>query len=553
MKKRIEIKFGIDFGKLFIGAIIFFACFFLTAYYATSILTIKSTNAATDVAVVVNGSGYYINASTASQGTIQLNVDSTPSGSIALAKDTLNVKSNAPEGYKVYVAMARDENCASDCNSLYKDKGSASESSISATSGTFSTPAVLGSNSWGWAIDKNAVGAPENNFSTDYNTAVPDPTVLWAAMPEKGQDQLLQTITTPNSEEGIATDIYYGVKANTALASGIYEGTIVYTVVGNAGVVPEVADVSPSTTELLTGGETITINTLYNITPAQAGTVNVTIGGEPCTGVNLSQDVDNNLTITCTSPAHDAGKYNVVVSILSYSKEATLVNALEYIVDTATPLSLQTAASWAAPSVGATTSSLTYPAGYYSAGTYNVDLGGATAANVLSGVTFSSNTAGINQTGTMPNYQAQYDTTKTAAQNTADAGLTWSDGTLSIAEGYHVAQTVAGQGGIKGCGTELAMIMSYGTGGGYARIVKNNGASMLGSDNVTGDYVRVSYNSSSRVYTMSALKSMEYEVYNMYSSTHSKQTYSANQTIVTLNINTSSTQYRAYIVCPMGA
>ena len=469
--KKMVINLRLDVRQLALAIIVFFACFFLAAYYATSVLTLKDTNAATDVAVVLNGSGYYINASSASEGTVQLDVASTPTGSMALAKDTLNVKSNAPEGYKVYVAMARDNSCSSNCNSLYKDKGTAAEASIAATSGTFDAPAVLGSNSWGFAIDKNATGAPENNFSTNYNTEVPDPTTLWAAMPLKGEDQLLQTVTTPDADEGIDVGVYYGVKANTALESGVYEGSIVYTVVGNAGSTPEITDISPSTTELLAGGETMTINTLWTITPAQAGTVNVTIGNKACTDVSLSQNTDNNLVISCVSPGQDAGKYNVVVSIPSYSKEATLVNGVEYVVNTANALSMQSAASWQAPSASATTSSLDYPAGYYSAGTYNVDLGNTTAANVLSGTTFSSNVAGLKQNGTMANYQAQYDSSKTAAQNTADAGLTWNadNSILSIAEGYHVAQQVNSQSG----GRRISIGGTYSSTQGYTVNVSN--------------------------------------------------------------------------------
>ena len=170
--------------------------FAFSAMFASSVFVASDAHAAVDIAAVVStGGNYSISVSSSSlDSTIELDATATATGTMAIAKDTLNVKSNAPNGYQIYVAMARDNDCESNCNAL---KNSATSAYIPAVSATFDTPRVLTSNTWGYAIAKNGIGAPENSFSTAYSTEAPDSGTLWAAMPIKGEDQAIQTITTP--------------------------------------------------------------------------------------------------------------------------------------------------------------------------------------------------------------------------------------------------------------------------------------------------------------------------------------------------------------------
>ena len=243
---------------------------FLSTLFVSSSLTPVRNSSAEDVAAVLNSSGYFINLTSGNGGVVAIDLNATAAGVVGLAKDTINIKSNAPNGYDLYLSM---DNKESNGNRLYKDADSTSSSFITPTSGTFSAPAVLDTNSWGYALANTTTGLPTEgaNFNEQYNPAIPDDTSLWAGMPLQGNEQLIQTITTPDDTNGIDTDIYYGVKANTTLPSGSYKGTITYTAVAKTNSsVNEQTSVSPSVTTKLEGGEILTIATMLSIDASQA-------------------------------------------------------------------------------------------------------------------------------------------------------------------------------------------------------------------------------------------------------------------------------------------
>ncbi|MBQ3310309.1 hypothetical protein IJG73_02620 [Candidatus Saccharibacteria bacterium] len=243
---------------------------FLATLFISSSLTPVRNSSAEDVAAVINSSGYFINLTSGNSGVVAIDLNTNASGAIGLAKDTINIKSNAPNGYDLYLSMNNGE---TDGNRLYKDGSSSSAHYIAPTSGTFSAPAVLDTNSWGYALANTTTGLPAEgaNFNEQYNPAIPDNTSLWAGVPLAGNEQLIQTITTPDTTTGINTDIYYGVKANTTLPSGSYKGTITYTAVAKTNSsVSEQTSVSPSTTTKLEGGEVLTIATMLSVDASQA-------------------------------------------------------------------------------------------------------------------------------------------------------------------------------------------------------------------------------------------------------------------------------------------
>ena len=437
-----------------------FAFAFLATLLASSSLTPVSNSSAEDVAAVINSSGYFINLISKNSGLASMDLVATAAGTVGITKDTINIKSNAPNGYDLYLSM---DNSNTDGNRLYKDANSSSSSYLSPTSGTFSAPAVLDTNSWGYALSSTTPGLPASNggnngnggsgnsgFDETYSTTGPNDNALFAAVPLQGQEQLIQTITTPDSTNGVDTEVYYGVKANTSLPSGSYKGTVTYTAIAktNSGI-NEQTSVSPSVTTKLEGGEILTIATMLNIdasvaedpgTPADpnipgsgtpAKNVTVTVGGEPCpltTGIygdpadptttdGLGNAQDGSLVITCTAPSMATGRYDVGIDVPKYDKFWVIVNGIQYKYSTSDQDQAITDAT---------------------AGT-------ATAADILLGKT--AYVGGQELTGTMPSYTLQYDTNKTAEENTEDSGLTWSsDGaTLIISEGYHAQQQVNSQ------------------------------------------------------------------------------------------------------------
>ena len=397
-----------------------FLSFFAFTYLTLTGLQIfnPETYADTDIAAVITQTNYYITATSDSlNGAINMNVNSTPSGTMAVAKDTINVKSNVPNGYNVYVSMKRNDGCTSNCNALKKEGSSAY---IPSTTGTFASPTTLSANTWGYAIRKGSTGAPSNNFNTSYNTSVPDSSNVFAALPTKGNDQLIQTISSPNSTDGVDAEIYYGLNINTAKESGVYRGEITYTIAArDASGVAEIANVTPDITDKLEGGEVLTIGTNYTFTPANAGTVKVYINSltasKECTNVTKTT-VSGTLQLTCIAPAFDTGKYDVRVVISNYGKDITMTRAITYIVNSADAKNLRNAVRTGFDSDTLTS---TVDSNYY-----------AGDSLPLSDV--------------VDVYTQQYDGDKTNAQNTQDAGIRWDDSgeNIIIEPGYHDQQTV---------------------------------------------------------------------------------------------------------------
>ena len=445
------------FGAIAIGLF----SFGLTAFVASSFFSAHESHAETDISAIIENNGGYTLSATNSSDTIQMNVAAAPGGVMGVAKDTLNIKSNAPNGYKVYVAMNNTED-----NSLVKDTTGETTpitGAIDATSGTFTTPAVLDLNSWGFAIANGTTGAPANTFSPSYNPAVPDKTTKWAEMPVKGEEQVLQTITTPDNTSGVDLDVYYGVNADVTKPSGVYKGTIAYTAVAmtNTGAV-EIASVSPNKTKKINGGEELTITTLYTIPASSAidasNPITVTFGGKACTGTgtdgaiaqaDLSNNSDNYLVIHCVAPANNSGKYDMNLKIPKYAKDIIMSNALQYWVDTSVASNLCESLSF-----NPSTLKVSAASAYY--GQANCDLSDIANLDV---------------------YDDQWDSNKTDAQNTTDAGLTYDTnaGTLTIEAGYHAEQTVNSQsGGVDYSHMKCVSAYNPGSTGNIAPVVFNN-------------------------------------------------------------------------------
>ena len=299
---------------------VFFGAFVVTMG-AASVFTPQQGSYADRIVAINDPSGYTLTVSSA--GSVTMQASSTATGTYVSGKDTVNIKTNAP-GYLLYLSMNNDD---TDGNRLYKDGVSTATNYISPTSGTWAVPAELLNDSWGYAV----TGA--GSFDASYDTPTPNPGSKWAAMPLRGSAQLIKTATAANADPGDNVDVYYGVKATTALPAGVYSNTISYTAVLNSGAINDIATISPERTNQLAGGQTVTISTNLSAAASGTGTITVTIGGQTCANPTASNSGAGNVLITCTTPQMSTGTYDVVATIADYGKTYYIPDGIEYYQD----------------------------------------------------------------------------------------------------------------------------------------------------------------------------------------------------------------------------
>ena len=299
-------------------------CFtFLAAFLISSITTLPAPSHAEEgiTPAAINPTGYTVDLTFSDR--INLTLNTTPDGVMAVAKDTISASTNAPSGYQLYLSTAGST------NALHLDGDTAnntSTNSIPASTGTFATPAALTNNSWGYALAKDSTGTPTSNFSDNYNPQDPDHNSLWAAVPTKGNEQLIQSISGNANGATGTLDIYYGAKANMSLPAGTYSNQISYSAIIEASSISQgEATVSPASTTRLTGGEPLTITTSLQ-TNMDLGTVSVNVGSAACTNPTVTKGEGNVAIISCTAPANSVGTYDITVSIPKFGKSYTIAN-----------------------------------------------------------------------------------------------------------------------------------------------------------------------------------------------------------------------------------
>jgi hypothetical protein len=102
--------------------------------------------------------------------------------------------------------------------------------SITASSAAPASPAVLGTNTWGYRVD-NIAGFGAGPTSSLTNGAVPS--LTFAGVPiSSGTPGLIRT--TNSADTGtVNTSVWYGVCADSNLQSGSYNDSVTYTAVIN--------------------------------------------------------------------------------------------------------------------------------------------------------------------------------------------------------------------------------------------------------------------------------------------------------------------------------
>ncbi len=288
---------------------------FIISIMAASIFAPASRSNADTLIFEDQDSGY--TASVSSANTIELDVAATTGGTLARAHDTVNIVTDNPEGYTLYLSMnnVSDYSVSKPGNALYLDGNSTSTSFINPTSGTSSEPSSLGTNEWGYSLADN---------------------LAFSKVPLRSNPDTVATSDSATTAEGDNLDVYYGVNVNSALPTGSYTGVVNYSVLSDysgessdkAGVFP--GDLSIDSADL--EGATINISTnLYTTKTFQNNEVSVLIGEsgqeQACTITEVST-ASGQLTVTCALPNFtfpDYGDYTlpVTLSVPSYNKTYT--------------------------------------------------------------------------------------------------------------------------------------------------------------------------------------------------------------------------------------
>lgn len=154
--------------------------------------------------------------SISSSTTVAVSLTPTAGGVVSSNSDTVTVSTNKNNGYNLTLAN-------SDANT-YLDSGT---DTITAHTGTFASPTALGANTWGYAVA--GAGGFSGSYSAETDNA--SSSTIWAGVPASGSPQVLKTTGAKATND--TTTVWYGVKANTSIDTGVYSDTVTYTATTN--------------------------------------------------------------------------------------------------------------------------------------------------------------------------------------------------------------------------------------------------------------------------------------------------------------------------------
>ncbi|MDR2063431.1 MAG: IPT/TIG domain-containing protein, partial [Candidatus Nomurabacteria bacterium] len=295
----------------------------------------------------------------------------SPSGFLSNCQITATITTNNSNGYTVYLSSNDENTCPSFTDACLTGIGTAAGSFITPTTGDFSHPQTLTSNTWGFAIPEPEVTRDEMNDDplTDYtfddtytinalDAGKPDQTIeeqnfinaKYAKLPLKTNPIKVKE-TTSQVPDGEDLDIFLATKSSFNLPSGSYTGSLLIAVSAKDPNFPEptVQSVSPSVQGGLTGGTEITItgtNFKYDYNGNILDIVtNVTIGGEYCTNINV---IDAN-TLKCNTPDQATYGQRAVV-VVTRGGQSNIDIMYEYVVTAQTGDPIQNITTISCPS-----------------------------------------------------------------------------------------------------------------------------------------------------------------------------------------------------------
>lgn len=267
---------------------------FILSFIAGSFLLQPHGSEAVTGLGLVGASTLSLNSSSSS-----VNMEITPasSGMLTSGSHTLIASTNVPTGYSLSLNTTTAVN------------------NLTASTGTIAAPVALSNNTWGFALNKvsssTAANTITNGFDTSYATPTPSVTSKWAN-PRTSTTIKNTTLSAAND----ATTVYYGAKADMALAAGTYSNTVRYTAAANLNTIPtpSIASIAPNFGTTAGGTAIQIVGTGFTVNN-QSITTAVTIGGANCEGVSISSNTPTTGqdTIYCNTPASAAGAKDVVV------------------------------------------------------------------------------------------------------------------------------------------------------------------------------------------------------------------------------------------------
>jgi len=154
-----------------------------------------------------------------SSGAVNVNVVPTPGGRCTVQSDSPSVLTDSTAGYSLTMTTSTTNNAMT-----------SSGGNIPTSSGSSASPAVLAANTWGYRVDGLAgFGAGPTSAINSGST----PSVTFAGVPASNQTPTPVASSSGPANPAVSTTVWYGVCANSSLASGSYTTTVTYTAVTN--------------------------------------------------------------------------------------------------------------------------------------------------------------------------------------------------------------------------------------------------------------------------------------------------------------------------------
>ena len=272
----------------------------------------------TDVNVSIEGSWTI---SVSSSGALGLNLTPNSSGTLSTVVDNLNIYTNTPNGYQLYLnstsgstdiynnnILDENGNIISDPSSNPDGSGIINTNHFSATTGTKASPVVLTNNTWGYSL-----ASSPTTFSK-------------VELTNTSADSLIST-GSKTTGAGDNIDVTYGFMADTKLTPGTYTTSVTYTAVAE---VPSYNITSISPNELHINDQTDKQITIMTSTPSsELGLGNITAKIGTIDLTNCSETIVNGYRgATCIyTGSLPVGAYNVQLTSSWHSATYTLNNA----------------------------------------------------------------------------------------------------------------------------------------------------------------------------------------------------------------------------------
>lgn len=152
-----------------------------------------------------------------SDGTVNVNVVPSGSGTQTIASDTVTVSTSDSSGYTLNLSeTGASSNLVSGSDT------------IPASSGTKTSPVAMSADTWGYRVDSlGGFGAGPTSPQT--SSAIGS--IKFAAVPASGSPDTIKT--TSGTATNDTTTVWYGVAATTSQPTGTYTNSVTYTATAN--------------------------------------------------------------------------------------------------------------------------------------------------------------------------------------------------------------------------------------------------------------------------------------------------------------------------------